>query len=360
MSTRENGGGHAVDADPAPFPVFRVIAIVLDRWRLIVGYAFAGATLLAGVALLRRVTYTASATFIAQGANDNSRSSLGSLAAQYGFALPAVGSSQSPEFYAELLRSREMLDSVAFARYTYVNKGQRRAGTLADVYETVREDSNLTRMKTTTKLSKAMSVDVVRQTNMVRLSVRARYPDLAVEIVDRALAEVNAFNLKRRRSQAAEERRFVESRMAAASDELARAEDRVRDFLAANRSYQAPALQLEHSRLLRDVDLRQAVYTQLAQSFEQAKIDEVRDTPVITVVDHPAAEPNPRGIVVKLVVGFILGLMVGTLVGFMLELFRNGSLEGRADYQDLVTTMQSRGGVLARLAAKSVRGRVSD
>ena len=56
--------------------------------------------------------------------------------------------------------------------------------------------------------------------------------------------------------------------------------------------------------------MAQQIYTSLAQAYEQAKIEEVRDTPVITVLQPPEIPvlPNSRRVVVKTVLGFILGL----------------------------------------------------
>jgi uncharacterized protein involved in exopolysaccharide biosynthesis len=51
-------------------------------------------------------------------------------------------------------------------------------------------------------------------------------------------------------------------------------------FLQANRQWaNSPDLTFQHDRLERDIALRQQVYTTLVQSFEQARISEVRDTP---------------------------------------------------------------------------------
>ncbi len=43
----------------------------------------------------------------------------------------------------------------------------------------------------------------------------------------------------------------------------------------------------EHDRLERPVSMRQELVTAMAQAYEQARVDEVRNTPVITVIDQP-------------------------------------------------------------------------
>ena len=70
-----------------------------------------------------------------------------------------------------------------------------------------------------------------------------------------------------------------------------------------------PELNFQQERLQRQVQLQQQLYTTLSQSFEQAKIEEVRDTPVITVVEPPEApvRPDPRGLVRNAFLTIILG-----------------------------------------------------
>ena len=42
-----------------------------------------------------------------------------------------------------------------------------------------------------------------------------------------------------------------------------------------------------HDRLERQVSVRQELVTAMAQAYEQARVDEVRNAPVITVIDQP-------------------------------------------------------------------------
>jgi uncharacterized protein involved in exopolysaccharide biosynthesis len=54
-----------------------------------------------------------------------------------------------------------------------------------------------------------------------------------------------------------------------------------------------PAVGLDYARLMRDLKVREQVYAFLRTEYEQAKIQEERDTPSITVVD-PAEKPLQR------------------------------------------------------------------
>jgi uncharacterized protein involved in exopolysaccharide biosynthesis len=150
---------------------------------------------------------------------------------------------------------------------------------------------------------------------------------LSQELNAKILELLNKFNMETRRSRATQERAFTTQRLAQVAGELREAEDRQQYFLQRNRDYRnSPDLSFQQERLARDVSMHQQVYTTLAQSLEQAKIEEVRDTPVITVVQAPSAPPRPdsRGLL-RL---FILSMLTGTVVGILLALARESVRSG--------------------------------
>ena len=88
--------------------------------------------------------------------------------------------------------------------------------------------------------------------------------------------------------------------------ELAFAEDSLKAFMFENRQFSnSPQLVFEEDRLQRQVSMRQDLVSAIAQAYEQARIEEVRNLPVITVIDHPEppALADPRGRLMMLVLG---------------------------------------------------------
>jgi uncharacterized protein involved in exopolysaccharide biosynthesis len=133
---------------------------------------------------------------------------------------------------------------------------------------------------------------------------------------------INDFNRRTRQGQASTERKFVESRLAVEASVLRAAEDRLEAFLRNNRQWAgSPDLTFQHDRLQREVLMQQQVFTSLTQSFEEVSIREVRDTPVITVVESPShpVRPEPRYRAVGVLLGAVLGTMIGALVAFISE-----------------------------------------
>ena len=72
-------------------------------------------------------------------------------------------------------------------------------------------------------------------------------------------------------------------------------------------------LEFEYSRLNREVMLRQEVYQTLTKAYEEARIAEVRDTPVLTVIDSAIAPVKASG--PRRILGSVVALIVGTALG---------------------------------------------
>lgn len=271
--------------------------------------------------LLRRRTWTSVAQFVPQ-SSDLGRSRLSGLAAQFGVAVPGADRTQSPDFYAELVKSRDILAQTALARYETTIDGVRRQGTLVELYG---EDAGTPAQRldeTLRRMQRWVSTSTGIRTGIVRLEVRSISPDLAAQVAANLVARANQFNLDTKQGQAAAERQFSEQRLATARAELFTAEERLASFLRANRLYEmSPILVMEHDRLQRAVDVRQQVFSSLAQSYEQARIDALRDTPVLSLVEKPAppVRPDGRGTVVR----GLLGLFAGAVVGGMLAVMRH-------------------------------------
>ncbi|OGU02725.1 MAG: hypothetical protein A2W29_05175 [Gemmatimonadetes bacterium RBG_16_66_8] len=186
-----------------------------------------------------------------------------------------------------------------------------------------------------------MDVAVEQRTQLVRLGVRTTSPDLSLAVVERALQLVSEFNQDQRQSQSAQERRFLGSRLGDAKQELREAEDSVARFLEQNRDFRnSPPLLFQYERLQREMTLRQTLYATLSQNFEQSRIEEVRDTPVLTVVESPQlpVRPDSRHLFFKLLLALVGGALVGVVGAFATDaLLRQAPEEaaGLADFQRL-------------------------
>lgn len=333
ITTHEPTTPHEAPRQSAPpgdeLSFLAIVNALLDHRVFVVAVPLLLFAAVVTVGLLTPRKYTSSASFSLQAGE--SRSRLSGLAAQFGLAVPGAEAGPTPAFFTEVLHSRTLLRRAAETRFE-VPFGGLRSGTLADYYEIEEKEPARRVDAAVRRLESDLSSNRSRETGIVTVSVTTESPALSAQLLTRILALLGEFNNETRQSQAANERRFVEARLEQAAGELRVAEARLREFLQRNRVWAgSPELSLQQDRLRREVLLRQELYTSLAQNFEQARIDEVRDTPAFTVIDAPnvPVRPAPRG----LVRNGLLALLGGLLVAITLVLAR--VLVGRAGrYRD--------------------------
>ena len=119
---------------PEPPAVLPLANVLLRERRLLVRLPLSLAVLVVGVGLLLPRSYTAVASFAPQSAG-GSLSSLTGLAAQFGIAVPTDDAANSPDFYAELLRSAQLLRAMVDTSYVYLNGADTVRATLVQVYD---------------------------------------------------------------------------------------------------------------------------------------------------------------------------------------------------------------------------------
>jgi uncharacterized protein involved in exopolysaccharide biosynthesis len=312
--------------------------VTLRQRRLVLRVALLVVLAVVAFFLLRPRTYTVSTSFRLQ-TRTGQALNLSGLAAELGLTVPSADATQTPAFYIDLLRSREILGTAVTHRYPTAARPAASTVDLMEALEVSGDTPAIRRDRAMTKLSDAITALASPRTGVISLSLTLRDPVLAEAVVRQLLDEVNVFNLESRQSQAGSERRFVEQRLADVRQDLRGAEDRLQAFLQRNRDYRnSPQLSFEQDRLMREVSMQQQLYTSLAQSYEQAKIEEVRDTPVITIIDQPErpAEPDPRGLLKKSILAVVLGGVLGIGVALAREAFtRNGGQAELREFSEL-------------------------
>lgn len=243
-------------------------------------------------------------------------SDLTGLAAQFGIPVGA-GFTRSPEFYAELLSMRSVREELVEAGICRDGSPRQDCDrvSLWDALDVDSADTRTARNKLHRELRRRISARAQPRVGLVEIQTRGREPWLAEALNGALLDQLQVFDLQKRQLQAVAQRRFLSGRVAAYQSELASVEDSLRIFLERNRVIDAPGLQFEHGRYERKVALISQVLGTITESYERARIEEVRTTPVFTVVEEPWAGAEREGGVVKTAgVGFSLGLALALAV----------------------------------------------
>ncbi len=267
--------------------------------------------------------YTAEAQFMPKGAR--AQGGLSGIAAQFGVSLGGGDASQSPQLYADLLETRGLLWPVAQKTYSVPTDSGTITGDIIKVFRITGRNAAVMRARAISELQGAIKGTLAPKTGIINLSVTTFSPELSFQIAQNVLDQVNAYNLNNRQRQASAERAFVERQVGEKQAELRAAEQLLENFLDGNRQYRAsPQLMLEYGRLQRRVDMRNQVYTSLLTAYETARIEEVKDLPVINVVEAPELplDPDRRGGARKTLVGLLIGFLLGFALAFVRERMR--------------------------------------
>ena len=325
-----------MDVTNQPPPTVLSYLVVVVRYRRSIAAFAIGLAMLAGIVrLLVPRHYVAGASFAAQ--DDQETPNLFSqLAGGLAGLAPALG--RTPlRFYAHLLSSWEVSREVVLTEYR-VDGPNVFAGNLIDYFEVQSDDRERAILKAIEKLRRRSSIRTDDQAGLVEFDVEFREGDLAVQVAERLLDLVNTYNLERRQSSGRAEREFVEQRLAEAVAGLAVAESTLVEFLRTNREFaRSPRLVAERDRINRQIAQRQQLYSLLSQNFEQARIDEVRDTPVITIIDHPGSviRPKRRGTVRIAFAGLTAGVLIGLVLAFIREYLASMRARDSEEYRAL-------------------------
>lgn len=324
--------------------------LLRNRWR-IVRWMLVGGLLAAASVASKPKLYKATGSFIPQG-SDGSRSVLTGLAGQLGVSIPGAGSPNSADFYSKLLRSPVLLREIARDTFLVAEQGGKPIAFL-DLFQIDPQSSPKLREELAVRQLRSMvNTSVDKTTNIIEFSLATQWPSVSLAIANELVNSVNEFNQRSQQTQAAAERKFLEARLDVANTELRAAEDRLQRFLSGNRQYGSPQLAFERDRLEREVALRQQVVAALTQSYEEAQLREVRDTPLITVIEPPSvpALPEPRGRVRRVALGLFGGALFGVLLAFLGFVAARRRRQGSPEVDEFFSTLGSiKGGLVGRL-----------
>lgn len=313
-----------------PVEEFSIVELrrgVMRRWYWMLMAPIAAALLGAGAAVVWPKTWTATTSFVPEqvlGTNNVSiLSALGGLGSLLGdgggaSALAKLREGPSTEFFADVLTSTELMTAALRTEFADPTT----PGTTHQLIDLLdvngptpeRRFGNALR-----KFKRRVKVLISRKSNIVNLSVTLGDPVLSASVANRMLALLNTFNLERRQRASTEQRRFAEFRLRTARAELDSVELAKQAFLDANRNYyESTRLLAIYEQIDRAVRVKEGILIGLTKTFEESRVAEVRDTPLLTVVDTatPPDRPLQRPLLwagLTAVAGLLLGVIAVVL-----------------------------------------------
>jgi tyrosine-protein kinase Etk/Wzc len=129
------------------------------------------------------------------------------------------------------------------------------------------------------------------KTSTVVVTLEMEEQQLAADVLNALVAEVDKFMRLKRINTATEQVRWITARLSDVEKELRAAEENLKTFMERNRrTMDSPQLTLEQQRLLREVTVKSTIAIELKKQYELAKIDEIKNTSIVNVLD-PARPP---------------------------------------------------------------------
>ncbi len=299
---------------------------VVARWRMVLATMLGCMLLGLAASVIIPPVYQSRASFVAnssstsklQGALGNS-SGLGGIISQLG---GSVGGdpSESPNFYVHLLSSRELLTRLLQSRFPNPRtEAPNDSATLLSILRIKNPDPRRQLELGVKQMSKSMTTGMDAKTNLVWFTVDARWGELSAEIANRLVDLVSNFDREIRVSKAKSLRLFLQMRHDSAQTALRQAEENQRIFYERNRGFVggSPGLKFEEQRITRNVDLASDLFVSLDRQLEVARIDEINNAALITIIDSaivPRKALWPR-YWVTLLSAAAVGLLIGLLLG---------------------------------------------
>ena len=162
-----------------------------------------------------------------------------------------------------------------------------------------------------------------KKTQVISITTSFEDPKLSYDFNVALFEELNNTLANRMHFKVSENRKFIEERLSEVKSDLRKSEGILLDFKQRNRSWNDPSIQLQESRLIREVTLNQKLAIQLQKQYELAKIEEAKDMPLLDVIESPSralrySKPKKKIIMAAGVAG---GIAVGLIFALLLDLW---------------------------------------
>ena len=148
-------------------------------------------------------------------------------------------------------------------------------------------DSISIKEKSIKKFRDHIRVTEDRNSGLIKIYTTFQSPIIASQVANFIGTQVELYIQKENSAQSNKEKIFISERLLIVKSELESSESLLKDFLERNRGYEeSPDLFMKYSQLFREVEAKKEVYLMLQQQLELARIDEVKQSPILHILDY--------------------------------------------------------------------------
>tara|TARA_B110000438_G_scaffold301476_1_gene356460 strand:+ start:141 stop:1226 length:1086 start_codon:yes stop_codon:yes gene_type:complete len=275
--------------------------------------------------------YTSTAKIMSSSSSGVGGSQAAGLAAQFGINIP-TGQSEPKWVYPEIIKSRTLARSMLDRKFNTNEFGPQKKLLQILTYGNDDYQVGLDTLEIMAIDNFLAMIDVSEniKTAILTLSINASEPSLAAKVNQALIEELDAHQRKYNKAKTSDTKQFIEERIIDTEKELIVAEENLKEFMGRNRRIEnSPALQLQQQRLGREVTVLTGVFTTLKQQLETTKIEEVKESNYVVILDVPEiplekSKPNKKNMVI---LAGILGIVFGIIMAFVNEFTKNSDKE---------------------------------
>ncbi len=223
--------------------------------------------------------------------------------------------------YPKILNSRQIKEAVLNYRYIFGTTAQKGA-TLKEYFGTTINEHLLRNLENIT------SIDLDKNTGLITISVESEYPELSQAIVQRYLAELEDYNINRRKSSASERVKYLKRESTERETELRQAEDDLEQYQMANRNWDMtsdPEILSNLNRKKREIMAKTETYLFLKNQYDLAKLEAQKDIPIVRILDNPSlplVKSGPQQLMIIIFSG-LAGMLIMAISLLIISFFRN-------------------------------------
>ena len=222
-----------------------------------------------------------------------------------------MGETPMSRLYPMIIKSARILKEVIYTKY----KTEEYADSVNliqyfDPYGKTEDEKFEKILKT---IRDRMDVTFDNRLGTLVMQLQMEETQLAADVANEITSQLDIFTRIKRKTNATLQREFIEQRLTQVQKSLSAAEDSVWQFRETNRRIlDSPQLLILQARLDREVQVQTVIFIELKKQIEIAKIEEIKDIPLINVLDAarvPVIKTSPHRLII-----LILTLIISTVI----------------------------------------------
>jgi uncharacterized protein involved in exopolysaccharide biosynthesis len=272
-----------------------VLGIIWAKRKLILILSFGVSLLTLGILFLFPNYYKAVSTILPE-TEKGKLSALGQFADIANIAGVNIPGSEIAKLYPTIITSETVLRNVIYKEYQ--TKKFPQPVNLVRFWEIDKKDLGEEFEAAYTRLRGGLNASFDMKSSMVIVTLDMTEPELAANVLNTIVGQLDNFMRTKRTSNAQEQRKWIDVRLKEVDGDLRVAEERLKEFREKNRRVSdSPELMLEQDRFAREVQINSTVFIELKKQLELAKIEEIKNIPIINILDvarPPVNKERPR------------------------------------------------------------------